>query len=143
MKEHQQSLSTRDAFVVLAIRLMGGDVRNNPSARQHIVALSRANPFFRDEAYAASEDRVLRFASWAGSTAMDGLFARSLDLLRRKRSQEALQWAADNAVAQQQTDEMNAMLHHVGKGLGFTPSEVEDALGRALRHSAGGPTRSA
>jgi hypothetical protein len=129
------SLSVRDALVVLAIRLMGGDLRNNPSARQHIVALARATPLLMNEPYDASEKRIMRFVETAGTSAMDDLFAEALALLRQDHREEALQWAAANAVAQHQTDEMNAMLYHIGKALGFTAKEVEAVLQQTLRQS--------
>ena len=130
-------LSVRDALVVLAIRMMGGDLRDNPSARQHIVALARATPLLMDEPYGASEERIMRFVASAGTAAMDDLFAQALAMLRQDHREAALQWAAANAVAQHQTDEMNAMLYHIGKALDFTASEVETALQQAQRQSTG------
>ena len=131
------ALSVRDALVVLAIRMMGGDLRANPSARQHIVALARATPLLMDEPYGTSEERIMRFVATAGTAAMDDLFAEALALLRQDHREAALQWAAVNAVAQHQTDEMNAMLYHIGKALDFSASEVEAALQQAQRQSTG------
>jgi hypothetical protein len=41
--------------------------------------------------------------------------------------------SAVNAVIQQPTDEMGAMLHHIGEALGFSSSEVEIRFTQARR----------
>jgi hypothetical protein len=128
-----ESMSVQDALIVLAIRLMGGDIRRNPSAQKHIVALARAMPLFLMEDYEQTQGRINRFVNWAGTTAMDDLFARALDKLRGAYRREALEWSAVNAVTQHPTDEMGAMLHHIGEALGFSSSEVEASLTQAQR----------
>ena len=132
------AMPVQDALVILAIRLVGSGIRRDPSLRQHIIALARSTPVFLSEDYATTEGRINRFAAWAGKAAMNDLFARALDILRGGHRQEALAWAALNAVAQQPADEMSAMLHHIGKALGFTAAEVEVSLKRALSHAADG-----
>ena len=131
------SMSVQDALIVLAIRLVGGDIRRNPSARQHIIALARATPLFLMEDYGQTQDRVNRFINWAGTTTMDDLFAHALDQLRCSHRREALEWSAANAVIQQPMDEKIAMLHHIGKALGFSASEVKESAAQAQRRSAG------
>jgi hypothetical protein len=130
-------LTVEDAFLVLAIRLIGSEVRRNSSARQHIIALARATPPLMTEDYGATKARLRQLAEWAGTAVMDELFARALEMLRDGYRRETLAWAAGNAVAQQETDETNALLYHIGKALGFTPSEVEASRARAFDKSAG------
>jgi hypothetical protein len=133
-----ETMSVQDAFVVLAVRLIGSTIRNDPSARQHIMALARGTQLFRMENYNETGRRLNRFVIWAGTPAMDDLFARALDILRTRYRAEALRWVAANAVSQQLSDEMTAMLHHIGKALGFTVNEVEAALKRALSQASDG-----
>ncbi len=130
-------LSVQDALIVLAIRMIGGDIRRNPSARQHIIALARATPLFLMEDYDETKGRLDGFLSRAGTTAMDDIFARALDRLKGACRREALAWSASNAVIQQPTDEKSAMLYHIGKALGFSISEVEESLVQARRKPAG------
>jgi hypothetical protein len=125
------SLSVQDALIVLAIRLMGDAIRENPPARQHIIALARSTPLFSTEDYKSTEERINRFVNWAGMPVMDDLFAEALEVLRGPYRRDALAWVAVNAVAQQGDDEMNAMLHHIGKALGFSATEVETGLRQA------------
>jgi hypothetical protein len=131
------SMSVQDALLVLAIRLVGGDIRRNPSARQHIMALARATPFFLMEDYRQTQDRLNRFINWAGTTTMDDLFAHALNQLQGVYRREALEWSAANAVIQQPMDEKVAMLHHIGEALGFSASEVKESVAQAQRRSAG------
>lgn len=126
-----EAMSVQDALIVLAIRLMGDTLRKNPPARQHIFALARSTPLFMMEDYKVTEGRINRFVNWAGTPAMDELFAHALKKLGGPYRRDALEWAAANAVAQQYTDEMNAMLHHIGKALSFTATEVEVGLRQA------------
>jgi hypothetical protein len=130
-ERRREPLSVQDALIVLAVRLMGRDIRHNPSARQHIIALARAAPLFRAEDYGQTEGRINRFVNRAGTKVMDDLFAQALNRLRADYRREALAWSAVNAVTQQLTDEMGAMLHHIGSALGFTASEVEASLAKA------------
>ena len=134
-----ESMSVQDALIVLAIRLIGGDIRQNPSAKQHIIALARATPLFLVEDYGQTEKRINRFVNWAGSATMDDLFNRALEKLKGEYRREALQWAAVNAVAQQLTDEMGAMLHHIGNALDYNASEVEASLAQARENATEGP----
>lgn len=129
-------LSVQDALIILAVRIKGQQLRRNPSAQQHIVALARATPLFLVEDYEQTEERINRFVNWAGTTTMDDLFDRALQILRGDRRRDALVWAAVNAAGQQTTDEMVAMLHHIGDALGFSASEVEDHLSQAQRKPA-------
>lgn len=135
------SLSVQDALIILAIRIVGDEIRRSPSARQHILALARATPLFRMEDYAETEGRFNRFVNWAGTTTMDDLFIRALEKLRGAYRGEALAWSAINAVTQQPTEEMAAMLHHIGDALDFSASEVETMLSQAQRKpfEKGGP----
>lgn len=132
------SMAVQDALVVLAVRLVGADLRRNQSARQQIIALARAAPLFRMESYDQTERRINRYVNWAGTPVMDELFPRALDILRGNFRGDALEWAAVNAVSQQLTDEMNALLHHIGKALGFKAAEVETAVKRALSQASDG-----
>jgi hypothetical protein len=132
-----ETLSIRDALLVVAIRLIGSDIRRNPSARRHILALARSTPLLMDEDYGATEARLTQLVAWAGTARMDDLFTSALDLLREKGRREALRWAAENAAAQQQTDETTAMLYHIGKALGFAAAEVESSLAQAVERSSG------
>jgi hypothetical protein len=133
------SMSVQDALIVLAIRLMGGDIRRSPSSRQHIIALARATPLFLIEDYHRTRDRVDRFINWAGTSTMDDLFAHALGQLQGSYRREALEWSAINAVVQQATDEKVAMLHHIGKALGFSAAEVEERFAQARQKHAGHP----
>jgi hypothetical protein len=133
------SMSVQDALIVLAIRLMGGDIRRSPSSRQHIIALARGTPLFLMEDYHQTRDRVNRFINWAGTPTMDDLFAHALGQLRGAYRREALEWSAINTVVQQATDEKVAMLHHIGKALGFSAAEVEERFAQARRKPAGKP----
>jgi hypothetical protein len=133
------SMSVQDALIVLAIRLMGRDIRRSPSSRQHIIALARATPLFLMEDYHRTRDRVNRFINWAGTTTMDDLFGHALGQLQGSYRREALEWAAINAVVQQATDEKVAMLHHIGKALGFSAAEVKERFAQAQRKHAGHP----
>ena len=128
-----RSLSLQDALMILAIRIVGDEIRRSPSARQHILALARATPLFLVEDYAQTEKRFNGFVNWAGTTTMDDLFSRALEKLRGAYRREALDWSAINAVTQQPTEEMVAMLHHIGDALGFSASEVEKSLSQAQR----------
>jgi len=128
------SLSIQDALIILAIRLVGGSIRRNPSAQQHIVALARAMPLFTMEDYEQTQGRINRFINWAGTDSMDDLYAKALEKVKGAYRDDALQWSAANAVTQQLTDERGAVLHHIGKALGFTASEVEASLVQARRH---------
>ncbi|MGD9330621.1 MAG: hypothetical protein PVJ53_04875 [Desulfobacterales bacterium] len=132
-----ESMSVQDALIVLAIRLMGSNIRQNPSAKQHIIALARATPRFIVEDYKQTEKRINRFVNWAGSSTMDDLFNRALEKLSGDYRHEALQWASVNAVAQQLSDEMGAMLHHIGNALGYRASEVEASLAQAREKATG------
>jgi len=130
------ALAVQDALIILAIRMMGGDIRRNPSARQHIIALARATPLFLTEDYEQTRGRLNRFAGRAGTADMDDLFACALDRLKGSHRREALAWSAINAVIQHPSDEKSAMLHHIGKALGFSASEVAESLARAeLKHA--------
>lgn len=129
------SMSVQDALIVLAIRLMGDALRENSPAQQHIIALARLTPLFTTEDYKSTEDRINRFVNWVGMPVMDDLFAEALKILRGPYRRDALVWVAVNAVAQQGNDEMTAMLHHIGKALGFSSTEVETALRQAHDHS--------
>ena len=133
------SMSVQDALIVLAIRLMGGDIRRSPSARQHIIALARATPLFLMEDYYRTRDRVNRFINWAGTPTMDDLFTHALGQLQDSYRREALEWSAINAVVQQATDEKVALLHHIGKALGFSAAEVEERIAQARQKPAGHP----
>lgn len=132
-----EALTVQDALLVLAIRLIGSEVRSNSSARRHIIALARSTPLLMGEAYGETEKRLKTLSNWAGTAVMDELFARALAILRSDYRREALAWASVNAVAQQETAETNALLYHIGKALGFTPSEVEASLVQALNQSGG------
>lgn len=130
------TMAVQDALIILAIRMMGGDIRQNPSARQHIIALARATPLFFEEDYDQTQGRLNRFTDRAGTAAMDDLFARALDRLKGSHRREALAWSAINAVIQHPSDEKSAMLHHIGKALGFAASEVAESLAQAeLKHA--------
>ena len=124
-------LSVQDALIILAVRLVGGGIRRNPSAQQHIVALARAAPLFAMEDYEQTQERINRFANWAGTESVDELYYKALDKLKGAYRKEAIGWLAANAVTQQLTDERGAVLHHIGKALGFTASEVEASLAQA------------
>lgn len=130
-------MTVQDALLVVAIRLIGSDIRRNPSARRHILALARSTPLLMDEDYGANEARLRQLVAWAGTARMNDLFAAALDLLRKDCRREALRWASENAAAQQQTDETTAMLYHIGKALGFKAAEVEASLAQAVERSAG------
>ena len=88
------SLSVQDALVVVAIRLIGSDIRRNPSARRHIIALARSTPLLMDDDYGATERRIKQLAGLAGTAEMNDLFARALERLRDGYRKEALRWAA-------------------------------------------------
>jgi len=126
-------LSVQDALMILAIRIVGDGIRRRPPAQQHILALARAASLFRMEDYAHTKGRFNRFVNWAGTATMDDLFSRALEKLRGVYRHEALEWSAINAVTQQLTEEMTAMLHHIGEALGFSASEVEKCLSRVQR----------
>jgi hypothetical protein len=132
-----EAMSVQDALIVLAIRLMGGEIRRNPAARQHIIALARATPLFMMEDYRQTQDRVNRFINWAGTTTMDDLFAHALNQLQGSYRREALEWSAANAVIQQPTGEKIPMLHHIGEAFGFSASEVKESVAQVQRRSAG------
>ena len=129
-------MSVQDALIVLAIRLMGGDIRRNPSARRHIIALARATPLFLMEDYRQTQGRVDHFINWAGTTIMDDLFAHALDQLRGPYRLEALEWSAINAVIQQPSDEKTAIVHHIGEALGFSALEVKECVAQVQRRPA-------
>jgi len=131
------AMAVQDALIILAIRMMGGDIRQNPSARQHIIALARATPLFLTEDYARTRRRLDRFAGRAGTTDMDDLFACALDRLKGVHRAEALEWSANNAIIQHPSDEKSAMLYHIGKALGFSATEVAESLARAQPKPAG------
>ena len=124
-------MSVQDAMLILAIRIVVDEIRRSPPAQQHILALARAASLFRMEDYAHTKGRFNRFVNWAGTATMDNLFHQALEKLRGVYRHEALEWSAINAVTQQLTEEMTAMLHHIGGALGFSASEVEKCLSRA------------
>jgi hypothetical protein len=135
------SMSVQDALIILAIRLMGGDIRQNPSARRHIIALARATSLFLMEDYHQTEGRIDHFINWAGTTVMDDLFTHALDQLQGPYRRKALEWSAINAVIQQPSDEKIAMLHHIGEALGYSASEVKESVAQVQRRPAGNASK--
>jgi len=135
------SMTVQDALIVLAVGLMGDALRENPPAQQHIIALARSTSHFMMEDYKDTEDRINRFVNWAGLPVMDDLFAEALKIIGGPYRRDALAWASANAVAQQDNDERNAVVHHIGQTLGFSSTEVETGLKRARDQSTAGSAR--
>ena len=125
-------LTVQDAMIVLAIWIMGAEIKNDPSAKQHVLALARSSPLFTMEAYEQTEGRVNRFVNWAGSAAMDELFPQALRTLKRAYRRQALAWVAANAHSQQPSEENTAKVHHIGHALDFSGAEINAEIERCV-----------
>jgi hypothetical protein len=125
-------LSVQDAMIVLAVRMMGEEIKHNPSAKQNVIALARSSPLFTMEDYEETEGRISRFVNWAGSAAMDELFPQALRTLKGDYRRQALAWATANAISQQASDEKIAFLHRIGQDLGFTAAEIKAEMERCI-----------
>ena len=128
-----EELTVQNAMIVLALRVLGAEIRQNPSAVKHILALARSSPFFTMEDYEQTETRINRLVNWAGSGAMDELFPQALRTLKSEYRRQALAWVAANAVSQQASDEKTAIVHHIGQDLGFTAAEINAEIERCVK----------